>query len=288
MYHSNPTSKTIFPAELVDSVIDYNHDDPKTLINCSLVNKQWIPSSRFHLFSKVKISHTDAREFIQLLTSPYCTFLAVLSGLDVHFVPGSQRWFNEFSQRLFVLDKTTIISLGISGSRNTPIRDEARLALSMFSDQVKDLSFGPVLFHKFADFAALICAFHTLESLSCVAAFQDAEPPQGLSFAGPIRSLTLSAPSIKLVLEFLLQESTLPTVTSLSLSHLTVEDYPAFSRYLQTPNSILQSLAMTMDISFSGVALGPSLFLLFIEISSNSGAYSASLKMQMCLWDDST
>jgi len=278
MYHSNPTSRMIFPAELVDSVIDYNHDDLKTLINCSLVNKQWTPSSRFHLFSRVKISHTNAREFIQLLTSPYCTFLVVLYGLDVYFVPGSQRWFNEFSQRLFVLDKTTITSLGISGSRNTPIRDEARQALAMFSNQVKDLSFGPVLFHKFADFAALICAFHTLQSLLCVATFQDAEPPQGLSFAGPIRSLTLSAPSIKLVLEFL-QQSTLPTVTSLSLSHLTVEDYPAFSRYLQMPSSILQSLVMTMDINFSGVALGPSLFILFIEISSNSGAYSASLKM---------
>jgi hypothetical protein len=177
----------------------------------------------------------------------------------VHFVPGSQRWFSEFSQRLFVLDKTTITSLGISGSRNTPIRDEARLALSMFSNQVQDLSFGPILFHKFADFAALICDFRTLESLSCVAAFQYAEPPQGLSFAGPIRSLTLSAPSIRLVLEFLLHESTLPTVTSISLSHLIVEDYPAFSRYLQMPNSILQCLAMTMDSNFSGVPLGPSL-----------------------------
>lgn len=278
MYHSNPTS-TIFPAELVDSVIDYNHDDLQTLINCSLVNKEWTPSSRFHLFSMVKISHTNARDFIQLLTSPHCTFLAVLSGLDVHFVPGSQRWFNEFSQRLFVLDKTTITSLRISGSRNTPIRDEARLALSMFWNQVKDLSFGPIIFHTFADFAALICSFHTLESLSCVAAFQYAEPPQGLSFAGPIRSLKLSAPSIKLVLEFL-YESTLPTVTSLSLSHLIVEDYPAFSRYLQMPNSNLQSLAMKMDINFSGVPLGPSPSIyIVIVISSNSGAYSASLKI---------
>lgn len=255
MYHSNPTSGTIFPAELVDSVIDYNHDDPETLMTCALVNRQWTPSSRFHLFSRVTISHTNAREFIQLLASPHCTFLTVLCALDVHFVPGSQRWFNEFSQRLFLVNRTTITSLGISGSRNTPIRDEARLALSMFTNQVNNLFFGPVIFPKFADFAALICGFHALESLSCVASFQDAEPPHDLSFTSLIRYLKLSAPSVKLVLEFLLQDNTLPTVTSLSLSHLTVEDYPAFSRYMQTPNSILQSLVMKMDINFSGVPL---------------------------------
>ena len=275
MYRPNPTSRRIFPAELVDSVIGYNHDDPQTLVNCALVNKQWTPSSRYHLFSTVNISHTNAQEFIELLTSPHCTFLAILRGLDVHFVPGSQRWFTEFSRRLSLLDETTITSLEISGSNNTLIRDEARLALSSFSNQVKDLSFGPILFHKFADFAALICSFNILESLSCVAAFQDVEQPQGLSFAGPIRHLELSAPSIQMVLEFL-YESTLPTVTSISLSHPTVGDYPAFSRYLQMPNSILQSLAMKMDVNFSGVPLSPSLL---IVTFSNSGAYSASLLM---------
>jgi hypothetical protein len=101
-----------------------------------------------------------------LLTSHYCTFLAVLCGLGVHLVPGSQRWFNEFPRRLFALNKTTITSLGISGSRNTPIRDETRLALSILSNREKELSFGPILFDKFEDFLGIISAFNNLQSLS--------------------------------------------------------------------------------------------------------------------------
>ncbi|EKM54060.1 uncharacterized protein PHACADRAFT_60584, partial [Phanerochaete carnosa HHB-10118-sp] len=40
-----------FPPELFDSVIDHLHDDKAALHKCSLVCKDWVPSSTFHLFS---------------------------------------------------------------------------------------------------------------------------------------------------------------------------------------------------------------------------------------------
>ena len=46
----SPFVAPVFPPELFDSVIDHLHDDKATLRECSLVCKDWVPSSTFHLF----------------------------------------------------------------------------------------------------------------------------------------------------------------------------------------------------------------------------------------------
>ncbi|KDR70221.1 hypothetical protein GALMADRAFT_144891 [Galerina marginata CBS 339.88] len=251
----SPLASRAFPAELVDSVIDYNHSDPNTLMVCALVSKQWTPSSRYHLFSRVAIAHDNARGFAQLLSSPYCTISSVIRGLDIHFVSGSQRWFTEFSRRLSLLNNTNITSLGISGPGNTLIRHEAQSALSAFSDRVTDLDVGPVVFEAFADFARLLCTFQVLESLSCASTYQTGDQAEDLQLIAPLRQVQLVSPSTKLVFEFLLLQDVLPTITSLSLSYLAVEDYPNLTQYLKTPNDNLQSLTIKMDSSFSGATL---------------------------------
>ena len=43
------------PPEIVDRVIDYVHDDTKTLIACSLTARDWVPSTRLHLFEKISL-----------------------------------------------------------------------------------------------------------------------------------------------------------------------------------------------------------------------------------------
>src|SRR5262245_61527426 len=37
--------------ELQDMIIDFLHDDPRTLRRCALLCKSWLPSLRFHRFS---------------------------------------------------------------------------------------------------------------------------------------------------------------------------------------------------------------------------------------------
>ncbi|KAF5386064.1 hypothetical protein D9615_002700 [Tricholomella constricta] len=48
------------PQELVDHIIDHLYDDPLTLTSCSLVCRQWLPTSRLHLFSKISLKVTPA------------------------------------------------------------------------------------------------------------------------------------------------------------------------------------------------------------------------------------
>ncbi|KAF7324991.1 hypothetical protein MKEN_00541500 [Mycena kentingensis (nom. inval.)] len=40
------------PTELEDTVIDFCHFDAKTLVNCGLVCRSWVPASRYHLISE--------------------------------------------------------------------------------------------------------------------------------------------------------------------------------------------------------------------------------------------
>ena len=47
------------PPEIVDYIIDYVHNDPKTLIACSLVARDWVTSAHFHLFTKMSILTED-------------------------------------------------------------------------------------------------------------------------------------------------------------------------------------------------------------------------------------
>ena len=51
------------PPEIVDRIIDYVHDDVKTLAVCSLIARDWVPSTRLHLFAKLSLlsAHEVAR-----------------------------------------------------------------------------------------------------------------------------------------------------------------------------------------------------------------------------------
>ncbi|KAG7098157.1 hypothetical protein E1B28_000127 [Marasmius oreades] len=52
-----PTPPTIstLPQELIDQIIDHLHNDILSLKNCSVVCHAWLPTSRIHLFSKIRL-----------------------------------------------------------------------------------------------------------------------------------------------------------------------------------------------------------------------------------------
>ena len=66
-----------FPLELFDVVIDFLHDDLKTLRACSLVSREWVASSRLHIFRSVTLYHrtrkgtssTDCRRLFDIVSN---------------------------------------------------------------------------------------------------------------------------------------------------------------------------------------------------------------------------
>jgi len=63
------------PPEILDSVIDFLHDQPETLQQCCLVSKSWIPRTRRHLFADIKFHSASDIEswkktFLDVTNSP--------------------------------------------------------------------------------------------------------------------------------------------------------------------------------------------------------------------------
>ncbi|KAJ7651331.1 hypothetical protein FB45DRAFT_716324, partial [Roridomyces roridus] len=75
-----------FSGELVDAVIDWAHESPSTLAACSLVCRQWLPRSRYHGFSSIKLVRSrnldTVKSFLHILESPLVTI--VPSVREVH------------------------------------------------------------------------------------------------------------------------------------------------------------------------------------------------------------
>lgn len=54
------------PQELIELIIDFAHDDPRTLRSCALVCRAWLPSSRYHLFSSIIVRLRKTSEITQI------------------------------------------------------------------------------------------------------------------------------------------------------------------------------------------------------------------------------
>jgi hypothetical protein len=76
-----------FPTELIDYTLDFLHSDKKTLRDCSLVCRNWLPVTRFHLFGTLYIDSSSVYSFIELLLpSPLPTIASHVHMLHILFL----------------------------------------------------------------------------------------------------------------------------------------------------------------------------------------------------------
>jgi hypothetical protein len=74
------------PAELVDRIIDYLHDDPQSLRATSLTCHKWLPSSHYHLFHEVKLTDGNYFGFFRLMESHGSTMGHLIRRITVQSV----------------------------------------------------------------------------------------------------------------------------------------------------------------------------------------------------------
>ena len=58
---------SLFPQELINTIIDYHFHDQPTLAACGLVCKAWLPASRYHLFHTLKLVDENWDTFLDLI-----------------------------------------------------------------------------------------------------------------------------------------------------------------------------------------------------------------------------
>ncbi|KAJ6533802.1 hypothetical protein DFH09DRAFT_1325652 [Mycena vulgaris] len=81
--------------ELIDTVLDFLHDDAESLRRSSLVAHAWIPTPRHHLFSHTAINcffsgratvRDNAHSFLALCGSPHRTILAAMQSVALNII----------------------------------------------------------------------------------------------------------------------------------------------------------------------------------------------------------
>ena len=78
------------PQELSDTILDFLHDDVTALCSAGLVCKSWLPASRFHLFSDIKLNTgiNEHRRFLEVICAecstipPYILSLSIVGSVD--------------------------------------------------------------------------------------------------------------------------------------------------------------------------------------------------------------
>jgi hypothetical protein len=78
--------------ETVDIIIDQLHNDKLSLRACGLTCKQWLPSSRYHLFSEVFISPSNVDKFRKLLETTGCNIASIVRHLTLSEFSGYICW----------------------------------------------------------------------------------------------------------------------------------------------------------------------------------------------------
>lgn len=105
----------MLPQELVDVIIDFNHNDQKTLACCSLVCRGWIPSSRRHLFSSNFHSFHRTQQLFVLIKNKNCTIIPFIHRLVVNL--HNQSWLHDIFPQLSSLPALKTFSIVQNSAR---------------------------------------------------------------------------------------------------------------------------------------------------------------------------
>ncbi|KAJ6603268.1 hypothetical protein DFH09DRAFT_1068438 [Mycena vulgaris] len=89
----------LLPAELSDKIIDQLSTDPATLARTALVCRQWVPTSRRHKFSTVKVSGATCTRLLSVLQDKNNTFRWHIKRLEFS-VASSWAIFDDFVRTL--------------------------------------------------------------------------------------------------------------------------------------------------------------------------------------------
>ncbi|KAJ6629369.1 hypothetical protein B0H10DRAFT_1986879 [Mycena sp. CBHHK59/15] len=234
------TSMKRFPSELEDTIIDFVHSDRPTLASCGLVCRDWVPVSRYHLFSCVSLSRQSAPGFIEIMETSQTTIPLLVRDVQLHFSTVS---LPSLVPTLKRLPRTTRLTLH-------PTRDEVTrtITTSLLSPH-----FAPLVQLKFdfrSRFESLrqvvdcICLCPQLESLEVGGSWQEmGDFSVAPSFPPSLHTLILTC-DIENFLSWLLALDEIPVIPNLVLHHIVQREVTAVAKYLRIAGASLKSLAL--------------------------------------------
>ncbi|KAF7315999.1 hypothetical protein MIND_00117200 [Mycena indigotica] len=157
--------------ELVDAILDFLHDDRASLLQSSLVARQWVPATRYHLFQRITLSlvrhrgsttgiRDTARPFLQLSRSPLCT---MLPGIQDVLIAVQADWEAQLIQNIIeLLGSSPIRKLLFIDMESEP---KPLAWIAQHFPHLRELVYNGTT-HFLSDPLALVTSFPHLRSLS--------------------------------------------------------------------------------------------------------------------------
>jgi hypothetical protein len=249
------------PPELTDHIIAFLHDR-ETLKACSLVCKNWLPSSRYSLFGRLVLRSSTLRSFIKLLNSPVCTIPNHVHTLDITW---SDTGFLDTIAPY--LDRFTVRSLIWVGRQWEPISRPLDGDVSMWFSRIRELDLA-LEFPSPDHYFGLIASFPSLETLflhfGCLMfRLDDLQHIHSFVFPPHLRTLKITLSYFNQpMLSWLVSIAQFPAISIVGLYSISVEELRSVQILLQTLGPSIHSL----DLNFySSCTIGVFIWLLICE-----------------------
>jgi hypothetical protein len=175
-----PTATTMFfdrgqwrlPPELCDMIIDFCAADTDQLRTCALVCRQWLPSSRMHLFHGISLNDRTTSRWLEVITSNN-RIASFVQSLEIR--NEESLYSEEFSQVLALMGKHTrprvlILHLRVPCEIYLDIVAKNKLlflnvSVIRIAGQPSSQQGSSAIVHTFEAFAQFICSFQMLRKL---------------------------------------------------------------------------------------------------------------------------
>lgn len=239
------------PGEITDIIIDFCHSNLPVLLSCSLVCRQWLPASRYHLFRTLCLTEKNARSLAVILRSRNCTFTGAVHVLNIDSMP-----------RLSTLNKIVMAMRDWKIELDSLSLNLIRYAGWTLTDSLSSLRPFCLLLSRFQRLSKLeikawystdalvelACAFPNLNNLSLAV-----NAPDGDTGLNDIHRLPKTLRKLELYsmgnsdnsIFSWLSEQTLPHLRSFHLTRIGA-DRSHFQTYLLTVQGQLQHLSITI------------------------------------------
>ena len=237
------------PPELTDHIIAFLHDDRETLKACSLVCKNWLPSSRYSLFGHLVLHDWTLQSFIKLLNSPVCTIPNRVHTL--HIAWSDTGFFDTIAP---YLDRFTVRSLRLVGDRWDPVRRELEGDVLMWFSRIRELDLG-LAFSSPDHYFGLIASFPSLETLflhfPCLTfRLDDFQHIHSFIFPPHLHTLVIGLAFWRPLLSWLVSIAQFPAISIVKLYCISDAELRGVQTLLQTLGPSIHSL--DLDFWFSG------------------------------------
>ena len=158
----------ILANELIDTVIDFLHEDRSSLRACALVSKSCLPSARYHLFSVIAINASNFPSFLRLIESashigPLVRGLQVFDQCTAG--EGSEFMAQNMSRIAPSLQNVIFLKIKFHGWDFRNLETLEQSLVHAFGTKIRHLQLHSQTFRSFSHATDFICHFSNLRHL---------------------------------------------------------------------------------------------------------------------------